>query len=330
MPTSRLLRLVAVAGVTTIFALLFIRHVDAGATVRELARLPLWAVFGAFAALVANLGFVWLRWRLLLGAAGFAVRPGRLFVALAAGMGANNVLPARAGDLLRLDAVRTEGVPAFVVAGTLLAERLLDGLVLAAWLLVGVLLLGVGGPLFLTALALMAGSALGVAFAAFAAARPASVRALARRLAIVLPRRLATHVEGAAAGFAQGLGSFRGLRVLGPALAASAGIWLADLAVYVALGAGLGLGATPGQYLALEGVGNLALAVPATAAGVGSFDYLTLVTAVALSVPAARGAGFVVAVHAFTVVPVTVLGLLLLERALMPRFGASAGEPARA
>lgn len=72
------------------------------------------------------------------------------------------------------------------------------------------------------------------------------------------------------------------------------------------------------------------MAVPATAAGIGSFDYLTLMTAGALAVPMARGAGFVVAVHAFTVVPVTLVGLLLLERALPRRLGAPAGEPARA
>lgn len=159
MPPSRLLRLVAAAVVTTIFSALFIRQVDAGAAVRELARLPLWAVLAAFAALAANLGFVCLRWHLLLRAAGFDVRRGRLGVALAAGTAANNVLPARAGDLLRLEAVRMEGLPAFVVAGTLFAERLLDGVVLSAWLLTGTLLLGTGGPLLLTAVALAAEAA---------------------------------------------------------------------------------------------------------------------------------------------------------------------------
>lgn len=330
MPVGRALRLLAVAGVSTVFVLLFARHVDAGAALRELARLPLWAVLGALAALAANLALVCLRWQVLLRAAGFDVRPRRLFVALAAGTGANNVLPARAGDLVRLDAVRSEGVPAFVVAGTLFAERLLDGVVLSAWLLIGTLLLGTGGPLLLTAVALAGGSLLGLALVAFAAARPRAAAAIAVRVGRFLPGGLGGHIERAVGSFVQGLSSFRAGRGLALALAASAGIWLADLAVYVAVGAGLGVGAGPGGYLALEGVGNLALAVPATAAGVGSFDYLTLMTAGALAVPTARAAGFVVAVHAFTVLPVTLLGLLLLERVLLRRLGAPTPEPAGA
>jgi hypothetical protein len=44
--------------------------------------------------------------------------------------------------------------------------------VLAAWLLIGTLLLGVGGPLFLTGIAPSSGNALGVLLAALAATRP--------------------------------------------------------------------------------------------------------------------------------------------------------------
>src|SRR5919109_1513061 len=50
-----------------------------------------------------------------------------------------------------------------LLAGTLFAERLLDGLVLAAWLLAGTLVLGIAGPLLLAGVALSAGSALGLA-----------------------------------------------------------------------------------------------------------------------------------------------------------------------
>lgn len=330
MGSGRLLRLLSVVGVTTIFLLLFIRQVDTGAAVHELSRLPFWAVLGTLAALAANLGLVCLRWRLLLGGAGVQVRGGRLFVALAAGTGANNVLPARAGDVLRIETVRDEGAPAFLVAGTLFAERLLDGIVLSAWLLIGTLLLGTGGPLLITAGALAAGSGLGLALVAFAAARPAAAAVLGRRVGKLLPARFAKRAECAATSFLQGLASLRSGRGLALVLAASAGIWLADLAVYAAIGAGLGVGAGPAGYLALEGVGNLALAVPATAAGIGSFDYLTLMTAGALDVPTAKGAGFVVAVHAFTVVPVTLLGLLLLERALPRRLRAPVADPVRA
>jgi uncharacterized membrane protein YbhN (UPF0104 family) len=122
--------------------------------------------------------------------------------------------------------------------------------------------------------------------------------------------------------------SFRNRRALGVALSISACVWLANLVLYVAVGGGLGLGAGLGGYLALEGVGNLALAVPGTAAGIGSFDYLTLLTARSLAVPEEAAAAYVLAVHALTVVPVTVLGLLLLGRAVPARSRVPAVEPA--
>ena len=50
------------------------------------------------------------------------------------------------------------------------------------------------------------------------------------------------------------------------------------------IGKGYGLDLGAGSYFLLEGVGNLALGVPATAAGLGSFDYLTLVSAEELGV----------------------------------------------
>ena len=62
----------------------------------------------------------------------------------------------------------------------------------------------------------------------------------------------------------------------------------------------------------LEGVGNLALGVPATAAGLGSFDYLTLVSGKQLGVPTGIGVPYVLTVHAMVVLPVTILGIVFV------------------
>jgi glycosyltransferase 2 family protein len=319
--SRRLLRFGVLTVVTAGFLLLFQRQADLRSVLPALAELPAWSLFASLGALLANLAFVVLRWRVLLAAAGVRVAPSKLFVTVSVGTGVNNVLPARAGDLVRIESVRSgEGVPVFVLAATLFAERLLDGLVLAVWLLVGALVLGVGGPLLLTGIALSSGSALGVILAALAAARPEGLERLVSRL----PRR----VSGGATDFLAGLASFRNHRALAVALSASICVWLANLVLYVAVGGGLGIEAGLGGYLALEGVGNLALAVPGTAAGIGSFDYLTLMTARSLAVPEAAAVAYVLAVHALTVVPVTLLGLLLLSRALPARRPVPAVEPA--
>ena len=79
-----------------------------------------------------------LRWRILLDGAGYRVSLRSLFSSVCVGRGANNILPARGGDLIRIESMRELAhIPAFVTAGTLFAERLLDGVVLAAWIVFG-------------------------------------------------------------------------------------------------------------------------------------------------------------------------------------------------
>jgi hypothetical protein len=68
--------------------------------------------------------------------------------------------------------------------------------------------------------------------------------------------------------------------------------------------------------------------VSGTAAGIGSFDYVTLMTGEIARDPGGAAAAYVLAVHALTVVPVTALGLLLLSRAVPGRPRVPAIEPA--
>lgn len=320
-------RFLLIAGLTALFAWLFLRQVDLGQALEEAGRLPVWAVTAALTALLANLAFATVRWRYLLAAAGYDVPLGRLLSTIAAGIAVNNLLPARAGDLVRIESLRSgERIPAFVVAGTLFAERILDGLVLAGWIVVGALLLGTGGPLLLTGLALSAGSVLGLALIVLAAAKPVGSRRLARRALTPLPRRWNGRAEHAALSFLDGLSAFRPGRTLALALATSVPVWLADLGLYVALGQAFGIDAGLGGYLALEGVGNLALAVPSTAAGVGSFDYLTLLAARGIAADGPAASAYVLALHVFTVVPVSLLGLAFVGRVLPRRRRVLAGE----
>jgi phosphatidylinositol alpha-mannosyltransferase len=115
-----------------------------------------------------------------------------------------------------------------------------------------------------------------------------------------------------ARGFLAGLAVFRSPRLLVQALAASFALWLADVVMYASLARAFGLDIGLGGAFLLEGIGNLALAVPATAAGVGSFDYLTLVGAKSVGLAGPGSAAYVLAVHAFVVLPATAIGFALL------------------
>jgi glycosyltransferase 2 family protein len=314
---------------TAAFLWLFLREVDVGEAWREITALPGWTMVVALALVVANVVIMSVRWGYLLGGAGYRIGLWKLFSTVAVGRGANNILPARGGDLLRIEAMRERRVPVFVSAGTLFAERLLDGVVLSTWILFGALAIGQGGPMLLTGIALSAGAALGVVLVAWAARDPDRAERFAWKATRRLPPRWHTRFTRAAAHFVDGLGAFRGRSRLVAIFGTSAAMWLADVAMYWVVGEfGFDLNLPVGAYFLLEGIGNLALAVPATAAGIGTFDYLTLLAAKGIDVNPDKATAYVLTMHALAVLPITIMGAVLVSPAF-PRLLGRRREPAR-
>jgi len=315
-PWRRYLFRVAVGSAATgAFLWLFLRQVDLGEAWREITGLPAWTMLASLGLILVNVLFMTLRWKYLLAGAGFTVRKRKLFSTVAVGRGANNILPARGGDLLRIESLREIQVPAFVIAGTLFAERLLDGVVLSVWILLGALMIGEGGPVLLTGIGLSAGTALGVFLVTLAARDSERTERFIWRATKWLPPRWHTRAARAAAHFVDGLGAFRGRKQVFLVFATSVGMWLADVAMYFIVGRAFSIEIGVGGFFLLEGVGNLALAVPATAAGIGTFDYLTLVAAKGIDVPPDKATAYVLTMHALTVLPITLLGAFLVRPA---------------
>ena len=317
-----LLRLAIGSAATGAFLWLFLRIAHLGDAWREIRQLPGWSVAAALGFVLLNTAFIALRWRYLFSAARYSTSSWRLFKVFCVGAGANNVLPARGGDLLRIESIREHyRIPPFIVAGTLFAERLLDGVVLSVWILMGALMIGETGTLLLAGVGLSAGTALGLVLVGFAARRPERAEEIVWKLTRRLPSRWHSRIGRWTANFVEGLGAFRARKPLLRVLWTSAAIWLADFGMYVVIGKGYGIDLGVGGYFLLEGVGNLALGVPATAAGLGSFDYLTLVSAQQLDMSSELGTPYVLTVHAMVVIPVTILGAVFLRSAFPRIFG---------
>jgi uncharacterized membrane protein YbhN (UPF0104 family) len=240
------------------------------------------------------------RWRLLLGAGGVTAPAPKLFAALTIGAAVNNLVPARGGDAVRVESAnQLTGAPRLAIAGTMVSERMLDGFVLGLLVLAGALLAGTGGVF------LWAGAGVAVALAAGAVILGSQGRRLLR---------------GRFAALGDGIAVFRVGRVAVPALAVTAAIWLADVVMYGALARGFHLDFSVGTLLLLVGAGTLALAIPGAAAGLGSFELVTLAGAHGIGAGGPALAAFVVAVHAVIVLPPTVTGLLLARTALPKAF----------
>jgi len=307
---------------TAAFVVLFARQVDIGDAAGRFQRLPWWATVAGASMIFVNLFFMSLRWQYLLRGAGYSVPLRPLVRALAVGQAASNILPFRGGDVLRVESVRERGVPAFALVGSLLAEKVLDGLSLAAWIVIGALMLGGVVPLLGLGVALLAASAIGVVVLNLASHHVDAVVRVAAGAAHGLRPAWRQRVEQSVAHFVEGLGAFADRRQLGLALAASAAMWTADVVMYAIVGWAYGLDTGPGAYFLLEGVANLALAIPAAAAGIGTFDYLTLVAAQAIDIPTDQATAYVLTVHMLTVVPITIAGGLMLRRAF-PRLSSA-------
>jgi hypothetical protein len=289
-------RLALLVGSTAGALALFLTQAHPGRLAASLAALPAGSLLTAVAATMAGVMLGAVRWRTLLGAGGVHAPAARLFAALTIGSAVNNVVPARGGDAVRVESARQlTGAPVLAIAGTMISERILDGFVLALLVVGGALLAGVGGTLLWVG-AVLAGA---IVFGA-----PLLARLLRGRLAGLQP----------------GFAVFRIPRSAAPALAATVGIWFADVVMYAALARGFRLDVSFAGILLLVGVGNLALAVPGAAAGLGSFELVTLAGAHGIGVGGASLAAFVLAIHAVIVLPPTLTGLVLARVALPKAF----------
>src|SRR5436190_22194990 len=285
------MRVALLVGTTGAGIALFLTQARPGRLFATLAALPMTAALTAVGATMAGVMLGAVRWRRLLAAGGADAPTPRLFAALTIGSAVNNLVPARGGDAVRVESAhQLTGAPRAAIVGTLLAERILDAFVLAGLIVSGALVAGAGTTFLWVGVALAGPTALA---------------------AVVVGRFAGRVFRGPLAGLESGLAVFRVAGVAWPALGVSVAIWFADVVMYGALARGFRLDVSLGAILLLVGAGNLALAVPGTAAGLGSFELITLAGAHGIGVGGPELAAFVLAAHAVIVLPTTVTGLLL-------------------
>ena len=288
---------------------------------------PAWLV-AAWAVYLAALWTRAWRWRLVLSPH-LALPPRDAFALMVIGYAANNVLPVRAGELLRAGLLQRErGVAWSVGLGTIVVERIVDGLVLAVFLAGTIAVAGGSGVLRTLALAgagafLLAGALIALlaargggarALIALLAARGGGARALTAAALRLLPAVLRDRVERWGRGFRDGLTALRGWRIWTAVVALSALSWALESAMYWLTGLALGLELHPLLYLGVCGAANLAIAAPSTAGGIGPFEFFAREVAVAFGATAAVATAYALVLHVVLLAPVTVLGLILLWR----------------
>jgi uncharacterized protein (TIRG00374 family) len=263
------------------------------------------------ASVVLNLASVWIRgwrWYYLFPPGS---RPSHLFSALMIGYMGNNVLPLRAGEIVRVYVASRHGPRFWTTVATLVVERVLDGL--AVGLMLAVLFLTVPMPRELRwpALMFLAVDAAGMVVLAVIAVAPARCADLTRALAGRWPG-LERRALDALGTMSEGLRGVRARRHLVPIVASSVGIWLVlALAVWAALRAAhleLPLAASF-AVIAFMGLG---VSLPSSPGFVGVIQVATVLALALFSVPRTEALSFSLMFHAAQYFPVTLYGLVLL------------------
>jgi hypothetical protein len=267
----------------------------------------------AAAAVLAPLG-LWARaarWRYL-----FPPRsnPPALVAATMIGYMVNNVLPLRAGEVARIYVVAHRwGQGFWTTLGTVVVERVLDGLTVV--LLVGLMVLMIPVPAYLQwgALAMLAVNLVGIAALAGMVWRPAVMHALARWMFRRWPA-LQARVTRVFDRFVRGVHGVSAPEHLGPLLVWTIVAWvipaLAAWAVLRALHLSLSWVA-PWVVLAFVGV---SVSIPSAPGFIGVFHAAAAVALGILGVARPEAVGYAIILHAVQFVPITLVGWLFLLR----------------
>ncbi len=286
-----------------------------------------WAALGVLLWFVA----AWprsLRWKIIL-------RPLQplpilvLYPILVIGYMANNLLPARLGELVRAYILGERyALSKAAVLGTVVVERVADGLTLVALMAVTGAFIGLGSAVGLLAVAMAA--LFVVAFLVLVAAmtrRNAAERAI-EALCRLLPGPWRDKVLQLADAFLDGLVALRSPWALLGVMATGGAAWALEAAMYFVVGHGFGIREGFATFMMLTGAANLAIAVPSSAGGVGPFEWASQQVMVGVGVATGVASAYAVALHGLLLVPVIVVGLGFLWLLQIPLGRAAVQQPA--
>jgi len=304
-----LLRALLGLAVSAVAVALVVRQVDLGAAwavLREAA--PAW-VAATLACIALDVALRALRWRGLLAPVARLALP-TVAASLLVGYLANNVLPARLGELVRSHHLgdRT-GVSRASVLGTVVVERVVDTGVLVTIASVAIVVLSVRG---LVASAVLLGlAATGLLVAGLALALVAHRLPFADRVVAAVERRPA--VARAAARLRGGLAVAGRPRTMAGAIGWSVAAWAATIVAFAAAGQAIGVELTWGQAALLASGVSLVTAIPAGPGYVGTFELAAVEIARAVGIAADPAFALALLVHAVILAITSVGGVVAFQ-----------------
>lgn len=325
------LRVLLRIGITLALLALLAWRIDvreAARTLREanyLYVIPGLALFGVAKLLVAH------RWRLMLPESERLPLAPMFGVLLVSNL-ANNVLPARIGDLIRVQVpAQRFGLSRARLAATVFAtESLLDGIAFAVLGLVGLALIDLNGfptGVFWGLLGLVSGGLIAVIPLAHLKLQEGWTR---RGFIPRLPERARLAVEESVPHFIDGLAVFRDPRMGTRAIALSFAIWMSEVAMFALFGRAFGVALSLPAWMLITVAANMISSVPVTPSNIGAYEVAVAELVKALGIATGPAGAFAIASHVINILWITVAGTVaMLALRLTPADVFSFGAPPR-
>ena len=248
-----------------------------------------------------------LRWWCLLTNIG-AIEKHEVGEALMVGYAFNNLLPARLGELARADYLHQRiGFGRARILGTIVLERLFDGMCVTLMLAAGCILVDrpktSNGPTDGWS-AILHGAAIAAGSFSILALGVIMLPRLAERLSTLFPGAVRHAVLALAA-------SISAFRLTTGIVALNIGIWVSEAAVFRVIAYSVGAHLTVPGTLLLTGAASLSTLIPTAPGYVGSYQYVFAVCMPILGIPAAFGIVAATVIQIFLFGAVTVIGLTI-------------------
>jgi uncharacterized protein (TIRG00374 family) len=310
--------------ISAIALVLVVRTVDLQAAAEALRSAdPTWVAL-MVVLLAGDILLRAVRWKVLLSP--IAIVPfGATLASLLVGYLANNILPARLGELVRShDLSRRTGVSGSAILGTIVVERVVDTTVVVAIAAVAILVLSVRGIVasaVLVGLALSALLVVAVGIGIYAHRLPG-----ADRVRVLLARW--PRVRGMLSRLRNGLAVARNARVMGAAVVLTVASWSLTVLAFAAAAQAVGVEPTMGQAALLAAGTNLATAIPAGPGYIGTFELAVITIAASVGIAAAPALAFGLLVHVAVLTLTSIGGAVALL--LGPRRRTAPAEPDQA
>ena len=319
-------------GVSGVFLLFLVLTIDLDDLFRALKEANYLFVVPAVVIYFLGVYFRATRWRYILSPLRL-ITATRLFPVVVIGYAANNVLPARAGELVRAYYLaQREQFSGSTALATIGVERIYDGLTLFLLSVTSVLLLlllgtlGDVGEVYRNAALVLAGIAgvglvLGLSLVTLVSVHSNTMRFVDRIISL-LPGKFRPRTRELAVNFIRGLSILNSPKQHLFVALHSLPVWACEMLVYLTVAYSFGINDYFGTGLAfvlamalVTATSNLSTAFPVSIGGIGPFELIAQQTLVIVGVDGSVAASYALVVHLVALwLPVNLAGLALMWR----------------